>query len=293
MLYLPSLSRPNRSSRGFTLIELLVVIAIIALLAAILFPVFSRARENARRSSCASNLKQIGLGLIQYHQDYDEVLIAPFYGSIGNSNGDDYYKWMDAIYPYVKSEQIFDCPSNSRSDLKYEYAGPGTGNSSANYGSYSINATYLESGRKSPVSIVPSVALVLWNSPGPFLSKSSRIESPATTYWVSENTVGTLMKYGGSGNSTTSGLNYQYIIWTQGSDAPRDSTNSPTDDILFGEINGSTYSTGWAQRHLKTMNVLFCDGHVKALNKDKMVLNSDGTRCSTTKVCSNFTILDD
>src|SRR5688500_20208201 len=65
-----------RKHRGFTLIELLVVIAIIALLAAILFPVFARARENARRTSCQSNLKQIGLGIVQYYQDYDECLPA-------------------------------------------------------------------------------------------------------------------------------------------------------------------------------------------------------------------------
>src|SRR5215217_2450512 len=68
------LERRSRPSKGFTLIELLVVIAIIALLAAILFPVFGRARENARRSSCQSNLKQMGLAIMQYTQDYDEIM---------------------------------------------------------------------------------------------------------------------------------------------------------------------------------------------------------------------------
>jgi prepilin-type N-terminal cleavage/methylation domain-containing protein len=73
---------PGRSARrGFTLIELLVVIAIIAILAAILFPVFARARENARRASCGSNLKQMGLGLMQYKQDYDSL--HPFFSTSG------------------------------------------------------------------------------------------------------------------------------------------------------------------------------------------------------------------
>jgi prepilin-type N-terminal cleavage/methylation domain-containing protein len=70
--------------RGFTLIELLVVIAIIAILAAILFPVFARARENARRASCSSNMKQIGLGFLQYTQDYDERMPSVADGSNGN-----------------------------------------------------------------------------------------------------------------------------------------------------------------------------------------------------------------
>ena len=104
--------------RGFTLIELLVVIAIIAILAAILFPVFARARENARASACQSNLKQIGLGMLQYSQDYDENYVAPFYGSNQGNNtatdGVNSWKWMDAIYPYVKNEQIFNCPSGYR-----------------------------------------------------------------------------------------------------------------------------------------------------------------------------------
>jgi len=95
---------------GFTLIELLVVIAIIAILAAILFPVFGRARENARRSTCQSNLKQIGLGILQYVQDYDEMM--PF--AVGNSNNNSINgtSWPVLVQPYIKSVQVFKCPSN-------------------------------------------------------------------------------------------------------------------------------------------------------------------------------------
>lgn len=99
-----TLSRKG-SIKAFTLIELLVVIAIIAILAAILFPVFGRARENARKSSCQSNLKQIALGVIQYVQDYDErfpkIARVP-----GESAG-----WAHRIQPYLKSTQLLKCPS--------------------------------------------------------------------------------------------------------------------------------------------------------------------------------------
>ncbi len=101
--------------QGFTLIELLVVIAIIALLAAILFPVFARARENARKTSCSSNLKQIGLGLAQYTQDYDEILPLSRIGTAVGAGGATVIDapWHAALYPYVKSTQLFKCPSNA------------------------------------------------------------------------------------------------------------------------------------------------------------------------------------
>src|ERR1700727_1097783 len=91
---------------GFTLIELLVVIVIIAILAAILFPVFAKVREKARQTTCLSNMKQLGLALMQYSEDNDEWLCLsshvggyPYY-SKPTANG---YQWMDEIYPYVKS----------------------------------------------------------------------------------------------------------------------------------------------------------------------------------------------
>ena len=91
--------------KGFTLIELLVVIAIIAILAAILFPVFAKAREKARSASCLSNLKQIGLALVQYSSDYDEKYCI---NENGTGNG---VRWFEELQPYMKSTQIGLCPS--------------------------------------------------------------------------------------------------------------------------------------------------------------------------------------
>jgi len=103
-----------QKTKGFTLIELLVVIAIIAILAAILFPVFARAREQARKTSCLSNLKQLGLGFAMYTQDYDERLPGIWSGQWNlNSSPQAQMNWAPAIFPYTKNKQIYVCPSDS------------------------------------------------------------------------------------------------------------------------------------------------------------------------------------
>ena len=111
--------------KAFTLIELLVVIAIIAILAAILFPVFAKARENARRASCQSNMKQLSLGIIQYTQDYDEKF--PIYYTGGTP-----YGWADNTLPYTKSTQILQCPSD-------QYPGQNTNPTAVQYTDYAYN----------------------------------------------------------------------------------------------------------------------------------------------------------
>ena len=109
--------------RAFTLIELLVVIAIIAILAAILFPVFARAREAARATSCKSNLKQLATAIQMYTQDYDEMMPFNYHYTAG---APPLYWWEDDVQPYVKNWQAFQCPSRS-GHLAYTYGRTGPG----------------------------------------------------------------------------------------------------------------------------------------------------------------------
>ena len=127
---------PGRPTRGFTLIELLVVIAIIAILAAILFPVFQKVRENARRTACLSNTKQIALAVIQYSQDYDEKCPGGIdgYGGGQGPGAEGGSGWGGQVYAYVKSTGVFLCPDDSTN------AGTNGAYGSAHISSYGLNS---------------------------------------------------------------------------------------------------------------------------------------------------------
>ncbi|HEY3299110.1 MAG TPA: prepilin-type N-terminal cleavage/methylation domain-containing protein, partial [Armatimonadota bacterium] len=102
----------TRNRRGFTLIELLVVIAIIAILAAILFPAFAKAKEKARQSLCASNVRQIAIGILMYQQDWDDVYPQMSYDSRMDPQFSMVY-WFQSTHPYIKSMKIYACPSDT------------------------------------------------------------------------------------------------------------------------------------------------------------------------------------
>ena len=225
-------SASPRVTKAFTLIELLVVIAIIAILAAILFPVFARARENARRTSCLSNLKQIGLGVLQYTQDYDERYPMRYYGGAGARERPN--SWRRQIFPYVKSSQLFACPSNTRNSTLADDSDP---TAMTNAGlpagspqftvSYAINASdnFNQSTRADGTTYNG-------NPPSEYNSAQSlsAIEASAETILVTEMT------------QTANGFT---------GDLPAIADWGNRDYAFPG--------------HLNFVNFLFCDGHAKAL----------------------------
>ena len=249
----------NLRRNGFTLIELLVVIAIIALLAAILFPVFAQAREKARQASCASNEKQIGLAMLQYVQDADEAMPCSYYGdkTLPSDNGSN-YKWMDAVYPYVKNQQVFTCPSDTQS-LPYRYRG------GVNYGSYGLNGAY---GNAGDAQTPP-------RSTTAYLITVSQLAAPATTVWVTDNNnAGSAANPGGS----------QGFFWTDWTKNPTITNSQPR------QLNNI------AERHIGHVNVLYCDGHTKAVTLDALTQTKhlvDPIDGKTKDVMTAFTIEDD
>lgn len=228
--------------KGFTLIELLVVIAIIAILAAILFPVFARARENARRSSCQSNLKQIGLGLIQYQQDYDERLTPAFIGP-----GYPSPQWNELIQPYLKSTQVLRCPSDNSIELV----------------NYTATDIYYESteycGPWPDYFPRPNVAC----------NSVAKLDDAAGTVWLLDSNGGDPDKY--------------HFYQADVTPVP---TVSSTEPKKLSGLSGSVPT----ERHLGTTNVLWCDGHVKAMKLSSLL---EKRRSDNNDVLSYFTVAND
>lgn len=231
--------------RAVTLIELLIVVAILGILAAILFPVFGRARENGRRTACASNLHQIGAGLLQYLQDYDEKMPRSFFGTTlgADTTTNTRYQWMDAIYPYARNEQVFVCPSET--GASYRFSGNlAPGEESDAYGSYGQNGTYSDAGDNQTPP----------RSSGLYLISLSQIVEPTATVWAGDinSRQGTDRSYG--------------ILWTNASTQP--AVKSPADDATVP--TGTRQLDKLIERHLNTANILFCDAHVKAMRLDSL-----------------------
>jgi prepilin-type N-terminal cleavage/methylation domain-containing protein/prepilin-type processing-associated H-X9-DG protein len=229
----------NKTKSAFTLIELLVVIAIIAILAAILFPVFGRARENARRSSCFSNLKQIGLGNLQYAQDYDESLQLRSYGG-GN--------WTTMLQPYIKSTQLFTCPSDTSINTTMQQA-PGYWPTSDTY-----RISYLYNRNLAPGSTAAPVSLRL-----------AAITNTATTVLATD----------GGGVPDPAKPAHEWTV------EPVAWLLDDADDTFVkttADSNDNAYS-GPLARHLETANVVWVDGHAKAQKVSSFYLPTGISPC--------------
>ena len=211
--------------KAFTLIELLVVIAIIAILAAVLFPVFGRARENARRSSCQSNLKQIGIAVMQYRQDYDATMPMIRYYDTTDQSG----WWMNSLQPYMKSYQILKCPS----DTTNTEPGP-----TVAFSSYAVNGLGAQHGVAQGTS---PWSRSLWTG-------------SVTNVWVTERYLpapaSTVLMADGDGNPW-------WIInnIATGTTVAIDTTKDPRVFGAFVERHLGTLNTLWADGHVKAVKL--------------------------------------
>ncbi len=246
-----------RTRQGFTLIELLVVIAIIAILAAILFPVFAKAREKARQTTCLSGEKQMGLGLLQYMQDSDETMpLLNYAGNVANTP-----KWMDMIYPYVKSIAVFNCPDNINQSLDYlpcvaTAAADCANRAGFRFGTFGINGTNYNGRTNTGGPFVP-----IHN---PIGRQQSAIPVPSSTILLTE------VVYNDKGYKNCA------IEWANEVTAPivNNTTSPPTlqdnaalvSACVAGGICVAPLS------HSGGTNVLWCDGHAKWATGDSLMV---------------------
>ncbi|RZA22846.1 MAG: DUF1559 domain-containing protein [Proteobacteria bacterium] len=234
----------DQRQRAFTLIELLVVIAIIAILAAILFPVFGRARENARRSSCQSNLKQLGLAFLQYSQDYDERLPVGMGGGGSPNPPFQGIGWGGDINPYIKSNQIYICASDTTG-----YTGPG--------GSIPVSYAYNRSlvFENGTAYAGPKGQIAGFNA----VSKTVLL-CESRNCWAVVSPIANV-SYSGDGETYSPGING---VWD-----PQGNANGTNIEFVTGPLgnraraSGSYIAGDTVGRHLEGSNYLMVDGHVK------------------------------
>ncbi|HEY3267171.1 MAG TPA: DUF1559 domain-containing protein [Armatimonadota bacterium] len=181
----------TRIIRAFTLIELLVVIAIIAILAAILFPVFAQAREKAAMAACASNMKQIGIGLYTYLNDYDECFPMNRYADASHPAGGTLdgstRNWRGSLYPYVKSDGVMMCPSNPAAK-RY----PAVKEEGGVYPiSYSYNGSVFHEFSNSPTGLKPVRLSQIKDPVNTIVLLESRVPNPDLGLWAVDYVYGT------------------------------------------------------------------------------------------------------
>jgi prepilin-type N-terminal cleavage/methylation domain-containing protein/prepilin-type processing-associated H-X9-DG protein len=247
--------------KGFTLIELLVVIAIIAILAAILFPVFAKVREKARQTSCLSNEKQLALGLLQYTNDYDETYPC---GASGFTNWNT-QGWIFSVYPYIKSEQVLACPDDSSPTDNYNYK---------DILSYGLNSNY---------------AYGIYGKNTAVTTKLAQFQSPAKTIEFFEvggvsgnitlsedSTIGGGSDYYYGGASGDGNCQPGYVGNAKSFSTPATPTVYETG--LFANVTaaatGSHFSTDGG-RHTNGSNYTFADGHAKWLRSSAVSAGYD------------------
>lgn len=260
--------RRKEQKFGYQLLELLVVMAIVGLLGAILLPVFSRVREGVRRTSCQSNLKQIGLAVAQYGQDWDDT-IFPYQTS--NDSGSTRQSWQDLLYPYTTTEGTFNCPSNLNG-ASYKYSQDRSKSGGSNFGSYNISGCYTH-------RTTPPFAVVSGPSDAFAKVKLAQIVRPAETILAGDGYPGrNIFNLEDSSN--------------KGAATVREDSHLSTSPRLLGRADIDT--VGLVERHLGTANVLWADGHVKASRIDRLMLAATSKGYpNSSRFLKYFTIEDD